>query len=60
MTTTPLYQSLIDEQIADAQERIQVRGVIQFNRDMLVIELKHQIKADWLKRRPMPRPKPCP
>ena len=59
MNTSPLYPSLIDEQVADAQNRVQVRGVVQLTRDMLVCELKHPIKADWLKRRPMARPKPC-
>lgn len=57
---TPLYPSLIDEQVAAAEDRVQVRGAVQFTRDMLVSELKHPIKADWLKRRPMPRPTPSP
>lgn len=57
--TTPMYQSLIDEQLEDARQRVQVRGVIQLRRDMLVSELENPIKADWLKRRPIARPKPC-
>ncbi len=58
--TTPMYQSLIDEQLAETEQCVQVRGVIRFNRSMRVVDLEHPIKADWLKRRPMPRPKPCP
>lgn len=58
--TTPLIPSLVDEQVEDVQQRVQVRGVIQLRRDMLVSELEHPIKADWLKRRPMPKPRPCP
>ena len=57
--TTALVASIVDEQVAEAEERVQVRGVIQLTRNMLVSELKHPIKADWLKRRPMPKPRPC-
>jgi len=58
--STPIVKSLIDEQLEDAEQRVQVRGVIQFTRNMLVSDLEHPIKADWLKRRPMPKPRPCP
>jgi hypothetical protein len=54
-----IVKSLIDEQVEDAEQRVQVRGVVQLTRAMLVADLKHPIKADWLKRRPMPRPTPC-
>jgi hypothetical protein len=55
----PIVKSLIDEQVEDAEQRVQVRGVVQLTRTMLVADLKHPIKADWLKRSPMPRPTPC-
>jgi hypothetical protein len=58
MTTSPV-KSIVDEQVAEAEDRVQVRGFVQLTRNMLVSELQHPIKADWLKRRPMPKPTPC-
>lgn len=57
MTSSPV-KSIADEQVAEAEIRVQVRGLVQLTRNMLVSELQHPIKADWLKRRPMPKPRP--
>ncbi|MDH0638229.1 hypothetical protein N5D52_14875 [Pseudomonas sp. GD03860] len=58
MSTAPV-KSLIHEQVEEAQAA-QVRGTFHFPRDMLVRDLRHPMKADWLKRRPIARPRPCP
>ena len=57
--TTPIVKTLIDEQVEEANAT-QVRGTFQFPRNMLVNELRYPIKADWLKRRPIARPRLCP
>lgn len=49
----PIVKSLIDEQLDDV--KAQVRGTIQYPASMRVSDLKHPIKADWLKRRPAER-----
>ncbi|MDU9394572.1 hypothetical protein [Pseudomonas sp. zfem002] len=57
--TTPVVKSLIGEQIEEAQAA-QVRGTVQLPVGMRVADLPYPIKADWLKRRPIARPRPCP
>lgn len=57
--TTPIVKTLIDEQVEEVNAT-HVRGTFQFPRSMLVNELRYPIKADWLKRRPIARPRPCP
>ncbi|AEJ13007.1 MULTISPECIES: hypothetical protein [Pseudomonadota] len=57
--TTPIVKSLIDEQIEEVQAA-QVRGTLRFPVGMRVADLPYPIKADWLKRRPIARPRPCP
>lgn len=57
--TTPVVKSLIAEQIEEAQAA-QVRGTVRFPVGMRVADLPYPIKADWLKRRPIARPRPCP
>lgn len=57
MNTTPIVKSLIDEQIDDAQAL--VRGTLVCPKGMRVADLPYPIKAEWLKRRPVARPKPC-
>ena len=54
--TTPIVKSLIDEQIEDVQAA-QVRGTLRFPGGMRVADLPYPIKADWLKRRPIARPR---
>ncbi len=56
--TTPLVKSLVDEQI-DEVKAAHVRGTVQFPVGMRVADLPYPIKADWLKRRPISRPRPC-
>lgn len=56
--TTPIVKSLIDEQLEDAKAA-QVRGILQLPIGMRVIDLPYPIKADWLKRRPIARPRSC-
>ncbi|WP_342649131.1 hypothetical protein [Pseudomonas sp. REB1044] len=56
--TTPIVKTLIDEQIEDAQAA-QVRGTLRFPVGMRVVDLPHPIKADWLKRRPIAKSRPC-
>lgn len=51
--SNPIVKSLIDEQLDDV--KAQVRGTIQYPASMRVSDLKHPIKADWLKRRPSER-----
>jgi hypothetical protein len=58
--TTPLYPSLIDEQVADEQDRAQIRGTLVCPKGMRVADLPYPIKAEWLKRRPIAKPRPCP
>lgn len=57
--TTPVVKSLIDEQIEGVQAA-QARGTVRFPVGMRVADLPYPIKADWLKRRPIVRPRPCP
>lgn len=57
--TTPIVKSLIDEQI-DEMKATPVRGTLQFPVGMRVADLPYPIKADWLKLRPIGRPRPCP
>lgn len=57
MSTAPV-KSLIDEQIEEVKAA-QVRGTAQFPVGMRVADLPYPIKADWLKRRPIARPRPC-
>ena len=57
--TTPIVKSLIDEQI-DEMKAAPVRGTLQFPVGMRVADLPYPIKADWLKLRPIARPRPCP
>lgn len=56
--TTPIVKSLIDEQIEDVQAA-QVRGTLRFPVGMRVADLPYPIKADWLKLRPIARPRSC-
>ncbi|MNJ70231.1 hypothetical protein D3C77_666720 [compost metagenome] len=58
MSTAPV-KSLIDEQIEEVKAT-QVRGTVQFPVGMRVADLPYPIKADWLKRRSIARPRPCP
>ncbi|MBD1554668.1 hypothetical protein [Pseudomonas typographi] len=51
--TTPIHKSIIDEQIDEV--KAQVRGTVEYPASMRVADLKHPIKADWLKRRPVER-----
>lgn len=55
--TTPVVPSLIDEQLEEVTTR--VRGTFCFPPGMRVADLPFPMKADWLKRRPIARPKPC-
>jgi len=57
--TTPVVKTLIDEQVEEAKAA-QVRGTLRFPVGMRVADLPYPIKADWLKRRPIARPRPCP
>lgn len=57
--TTPIVKTLIDEQVEEVNAT-QVRGTLRFPVGMRVADLLYPIKADWLKRRPMARPRPCP
>jgi hypothetical protein len=57
MTTSPV-KSIVDEQVEEATAR--VRGTFSFPPGMRVADLPFPMKADWLKRRPIARPKPCP
>lgn len=50
--TTPIVETLIDEQIEEAKAA-QVRGTVKFPVGMRVADLPYPIKADWLKRRPL-------
>jgi hypothetical protein len=56
MTTSPV-KSIVDEQVEEAAAR--VRGTFSFPPGMRVADLPFPMKADWLKRRPIARPKPC-
>ncbi|WP_204360741.1 hypothetical protein [Pseudomonas putida] len=56
--STPIVKAIIDEQVEEAQAA-QVRGTIKFPVGMRVADLPYPIKADWLKRRPISRPRPC-
>lgn len=56
MTTSPV-KSIVDEQVEEASAR--VRGTFSFPPGMRVADLPFPMKADWLKRRPIARPKPC-
>ncbi|MNJ34318.1 hypothetical protein D3C77_290250 [compost metagenome] len=58
MSTAPV-KSLIDEQIEEVMAA-QVRGTVRFPVGMRVADLPYPIKADWLKRRPIARPRSCP
>jgi hypothetical protein len=55
--TTPIVPSLIDEQLEEVTAR--VRGTFSFPPGMRVADLPFPMKADWLKRRLIARPKPC-
>lgn len=57
--TTPIVKTLIDEQLDEAKAT-QVRGTFHLPVGMRVADLPYPIKADWLKRRPFARPRPCP
>lgn len=57
--TTPIVKSLVEEQVEEIQAA-QVRGTLRFPVGMRVADLPYPIKADWLKRRPIARPRPCP
>ncbi len=57
MNTAPV-KSLIDEQVEEVKAA-QVRGTVQLPVGMRVADLPYPIKADWLKRRPIARPRPC-
>jgi len=57
MSTAPV-KSLIDEQVEEVKAA-QVRGTVHFPVGMRVADLPYPIKADWLKRRPIARPRPC-
>lgn len=57
--TTPIVKTLIDEQVEEVNAA-QVRGTLRFPAGMRVADLPYPIKADWLKRRPIARPRPCP
>ncbi|MBD1589499.1 hypothetical protein [Pseudomonas typographi] len=48
--TTPIHKSLIDEQIDEVKVQI---GGEAYPAKTRVYDLKKQIKADWLKRRPV-------
>lgn len=56
MTTSPV-KSIVDEQVEEAVAK--VRGTFSFPPGMRVADLPFPMKADWLKRRPIARPKPC-
>ncbi|WP_176794253.1 hypothetical protein [Pseudomonas sp. UC 17F4] len=58
MSTAPV-KSLIDEQVEEVMAT-QVRGTVRFPVGMRVADLPYPIKADWLKRRPIARPRSCP
>ncbi|WPX87689.1 hypothetical protein [Pseudomonas asiatica] len=57
--TTTIVKTLVDEQVEEAKAA-QVRGTLKFPVGMRVADLPYPIKADWLKRRPIARPRACP